>query len=187
MFQRLWDEGCRILVRYNTSQFDEHYFVENANEDSGSSGCVGFAFDGALLGPYLRRIECGPRITTEDRRGHSRGFAQGDVDRIMVYHHPEVIKALSFHKYLVGRDAVAEDLRKTLQQFKLAFEENRVESLLIQGDTAIEQTVFAIRVTPMSGGESSLFRGRTQVVYVRYKTSPTGWASIREIIQPATD
>jgi len=43
-------------------------------------------------------------------------FAQGDVDRIMVYHHPEVIKALSFHKYLVGRDAVAEDLRKTLQQ-----------------------------------------------------------------------
>src|SRR5215471_1684958 len=31
-------------------------------------------------------------------------FAQGDVDRIMVYHHPEVIKALSFHKYLVGRD-----------------------------------------------------------------------------------
>jgi hypothetical protein len=32
-----------------------------------------------------------------------------------------------------------------------------------------------------------LFRGRTQVVYVRYKRSPTGWASIREIIQPATD
>jgi ketosteroid isomerase-like protein len=114
-------------------------------------------------------------------------FAQGDVDRIMAYHHPEVIKALSFHKYLVGRDAVAEDLRKTLQQFKLEFEENRVESLIIQGDTAIEQTVFAIRSTPKSGGESSLFRGRTQVVYVRYKRSPTGWASIREIIQPATD
>lgn len=114
-------------------------------------------------------------------------FAQGDVDSIMAYHHPEVIKALSFHKYLVGRDAVAEDLRKTLQQFKLEFEENRVESLLIQGDTAIEQTVFAIKSTPRSGGESYLFRGRTQVVYVRYKKSPTGWASIREIIQPATD
>ena len=114
-------------------------------------------------------------------------FAQGDADRIMAYHHPEVIKALNFHKYLVGRDAIAEDLRKTLQQFRLEFEENRVESLLIQGDTAIEQTVFAIRITPKSGGESSLFRGRTQVVYVRYKGSPTGWASIREIIQPATD
>ena len=112
-------------------------------------------------------------------------FAQGDVDRIMAYHHPDVIKALSFHKYLVGRDAVAEDLRQTLQKFKLEFQENRVESLLIQGDTAIEQTIFAIKSTPKSGGESSLFRGRTQVVYVRYKTSPTGWASIREIIQPA--
>lgn len=114
-------------------------------------------------------------------------FAQGDVDRIMAYHHPDVIKALSFHKYLVGRDAVAEDLRQTLQKFKLEFQENRVESLLIQGDTAIEQTVFAIKSTPKSGGDSSLFRGRTQVVYVRYKTSPTGWASIREIIQPAAD
>ena len=114
-------------------------------------------------------------------------FARGDVDTIMAYHHPDVIKALSFHKYLVGRDAVAADLRKILQQFKLEFEENRVESLLIQGDTAIEQTVFAIRSTPKSGGESYLFRGRTQVVYVRYKKSPTGWASIREIIQPATD
>lgn len=114
-------------------------------------------------------------------------FAKSDVDRIMVYHHPDVIKALSFHKYLVGRDAVAEDLRQTLQKFKLEFEENRVESLLIQGDTAIEQTVFAIKSTPKSGGESHLFRGRTQVVYVRYKESPTGWASIREIIQSASD
>ena len=74
---------------------------------------------------------------------------------------------------------------QTLQKFKLEFQENQVENLLIQGDTAIEQTVFAIKSTPESGGESSLFRGRTQVVYVRYKTSPTGWASIREIIQPA--
>lgn len=114
-------------------------------------------------------------------------FAQGDIDRIMTYHHPDVIKALSFQKYLVGRDAVAADLRQTLQKFKLEFEENRVESLLVQGDTAIEQTIFAIKSTPKSGGESYLFRGRTQVVYVRYKKSPTGWASIREIIQPATD
>ncbi len=55
------------------------------------------------------------------------------------------------------------------------------------GETAIEQTVFAIKSTSKNGGESYWFRGRTQVVYVRYKKSPTGWASIREIIQPATD
>jgi hypothetical protein len=34
-------------------------------------------------------------------------FARGDVPAIMAYHHPDVIKALSFHKYLTGHDAVA--------------------------------------------------------------------------------
>jgi|SRR5215472_6387737 len=114
-------------------------------------------------------------------------FARGDVAAVMAYHHPDVIKALNFHRYLTGRDAVEADLRGTLQQFNLEFEENHVESLLIQGDTAVEQTVFTIKSTPKSGGESHLFRGRTQVVYIRYGGSPTGWASIREIIQPATD
>ena len=114
-------------------------------------------------------------------------FARGDVPAIMAYHHPDVIKALSFHKYLTGHDAVEADLRRTLQQFNLEFEENRVESLLIQDNTAVEQTVFATKSTPKSGGEPYLFKGRTQVVYVRYEKSPTGWASIREIIQPATD
>lgn len=119
--------------------------------------------------------------------GIRAAFARGDVAAIMAYHHPDVIKALGFHKYLVGRDAVEADLRKTLQQFNLEFDENRVESLLIQGNTAVEQTVFAIKSTPKSGGQPYLFKGRTQVVYVRYKKSPTGWASIREIIEPATD
>jgi ketosteroid isomerase-like protein len=114
-------------------------------------------------------------------------FARGDVAAVMTYHHPDVIKALGFRKCLTGRDAVEADLRKTLLQFHLEFEENRVESLLLQGDTAVEQTVFAIKSTPKSGGEPFVFKGRTQVVYVRYKESPTGWASIREIIQPATD
>ena len=137
----------------------------------------------------LARAESNPERESLQKTSEAirTAFAQSDVDKVMVYHHPDVIKALSFQKYLVGRDAVAEGLRQTLQKFKLEFEENRVESLLIQGDTAIEQTVFAIKSTPKSGGESYLFRGRTQVVYVRYKKSPTGCASIREIIQPATD
>ena len=108
------------------------------------------------------------------------------VAAVTAYHHPDVIKALSFQKYLAGH-AVEADLRGTLQQFKLEFVENRVESLLRQSDTAVEQAVFAIKSTPKGGGESQLFRGRTQVVYVRHGGSPTGWASIREIIQPAAD
>jgi hypothetical protein len=82
---------------------------------------------------------------------------------------------------------VAADLRGTLQQFKLEFVENQVESLLIEENAAVEQTLFTIKGTPKAGGQPFLFKGRAMVVYVRYKESPTGWASIREMIQPASD
>jgi ketosteroid isomerase-like protein len=114
-------------------------------------------------------------------------FARGEIATVMAYHHPDVIKALSFRRYLNGRDAVEADLRGTLQQFNLEFVENRVESLLVEDKTAVEQTVFTIKGTPKGGGEPFLFKGRAMVVYVRYKKSPTGWASIREMIQPASD
>jgi ketosteroid isomerase-like protein len=112
-------------------------------------------------------------------------FAAGNVAEILKYHHPDVRKALSFQNVQVGREAVGAGLQNTLRQVHLEFVENNVESLLIEGDTAIEQTVFAIKATPLAGGQPSVFRGRTMVVYVRYKESPTGWASIRELIQPA--
>jgi ketosteroid isomerase-like protein len=113
-------------------------------------------------------------------------FARGDVPAILAFHHPDVVKALSYEKRIIGRDALQADLAATLQQFNLEWKENRLESLLIQGDTAVEQTVFTIQGTPKNGGAPFLLKGRAQVVYVRYKKSPTGWASIREIIQPAT-
>ena len=114
-------------------------------------------------------------------------FAAGDVATVMKYHHPDVTKALAYNRLLVGRDAVAADRGNTLRQYHLEFVENRVESLLIENGTAVEMTRFTIRSTPMAGGQPSLFRGRTMVVYIRYKESPTGWASIREVIQAATD
>jgi ketosteroid isomerase-like protein len=112
-------------------------------------------------------------------------FARGDIEAIMAYHHPDVIKALSYDKYLVGRDAVKADLLGTLQAFNLSFEQSRVENTFFQGNTAVEQSVFTIKGTPKNGGTPFLFKGRSLVVYVRYKKSPTGWASIRELIQPA--
>jgi ketosteroid isomerase-like protein len=111
-------------------------------------------------------------------------FAAGDVDAILAYHHPDVIKALSAEKYLVGRAAVKRDLLETLQGYNLQFEESHVESTFFQGDTAVEESTFSIRSTPKNGGQPFVFKGRSLVVYVRYKKSPTGWASIREIIQP---
>jgi ketosteroid isomerase-like protein len=118
-------------------------------------------------------------------------FAAGDVAAAMRYHHPEVRKALAYDKVLVGREAVAANLRETLAKFHLEFVRNDVESLLIVGDTAVEQTLFTIRVSAAGApagdpaGASYEFKGRTMVVYVRYAESPTGWASIRELIQPA--
>ena len=114
-------------------------------------------------------------------------FAAGDVATAMKYHHPDVTKALSYNRVLVGRDAVAADLGNSLRQYHLEFVEDRLESLLIENDTAVELAFFSIKATPVAGGQPWLFKGRTMVVYVRYKDSPTGWASIRELIQPATE
>lgn len=113
-------------------------------------------------------------------------FARGDVPGILAYHHPDVIKALSYQKYLNGIDALRLDLQATLQSVNLEFTDNRVENTLFQGETAAEESLFAIKVTPKSGGASSVFKGRSMVVYVRYAPSPTGWASIREVVQPAS-
>jgi ketosteroid isomerase-like protein len=113
-------------------------------------------------------------------------FARGDIATIMAYHHPDVIKSLSYGNYLIGRDAVQADVAATLQRFHLEWQENQVRNILIQGDTAVELTDFTIQGTSKNRGDPFHFRGRAMIVYVRYKNSPTGWASIREIIQPAT-
>jgi ketosteroid isomerase-like protein len=139
---------------------------------------------------FVRLAHAQPDMDREELRKTSEAiraaFSQGDADEVLRYHHPDVRKALSFRNVLIGREAVAADLRGTLQKFRLEWVENNVESLMVEGDTAVEQTLFAIKSTPLKGGEPVLFKGRAMVVYVRYKGSPTGWASIREIIQPAT-
>lgn len=114
-------------------------------------------------------------------------FAKGDVQAIVSYHHPDVVKALGYKNFLNGRNAVEADLKNTLQNFTLHFTENKLESLLIDGNTATEMTLFAIEGTPKDGSKPFTFKGRAMIVYVRYKESPTGWASIRELIQPATE
>ena len=112
-------------------------------------------------------------------------FARADVEAILSYHHPDVVKALAFNKLINGRQALRVDLIDTLGRYKLEWQENNMESLQILGNTAIEQTVFVIKGTPKNGGAPFLAKGRAQIVYVRYDQSPTGWATIREIIQPA--
>jgi ketosteroid isomerase-like protein len=114
-------------------------------------------------------------------------FAKGDIPTIISYHHPDVVKALGYKNFLNGRDAVEADLKGTLKKILLNFKENKVESLLIKGNVATEIALFTIEGTPKDGSKPFTFKGRAMIVYVRYKASPTGWASIREVIQPATD
>ena len=58
------------------------------------------------------------------------------------------------------------------------------ERLLVMGDAAVRIFHFNIRATPVSGGSPSSFTGRSMVVYPRSKESPTGWVTIRELVQP---
>jgi hypothetical protein len=112
-------------------------------------------------------------------------FARGDVPDILAYHHPDVIKALSYQKYLNGMEALRLDLLGSLQGAKLEFIYNQVENAFFQSESAVEESLFAIKIAPKVGGASSVLKGRAMVVYVRYLSSPIGWASIREVAQAA--
>ncbi len=115
-------------------------------------------------------------------------FARGDADAAMAYHHPDVVKAFDVaDSALRGRAAVRAALAGALRHARLEFVENRVESLAVAGDAAVELTRFAIRSTPRRAGHGapSVSRGRTMVVWVRSGASPTGWLLFRELLQPA--
>jgi len=116
-----------------------------------------------------------------------KAFAENDLEKIRQLHHPDVEKALGYQDLKKGRKEVIDALKGTLDNFSLEFIKNDVESIFIQDDIAIEQTTFAIKGTPKKGGEPFIFKGRTMVTYTRSSESPTGWATIREIIQPSTE
>lgn len=116
-----------------------------------------------------------------------KAFSDGDIEKIKSLHHPDVIKALGYSNLKIGRDEVVKGLEETLKNFNLEFVENTIENIFIKDNVAIEQTKFSIKGTPKNGGDPFVFNGRTMVTYIKYDNSPTGWATIREIIQPATE
>jgi ketosteroid isomerase-like protein len=113
----------------------------------------------------------------------TQAFATGDVQTITAYHHPNVVKALAFDKLLIGRDANISELKGTLQSYGVKFKEHKIESFEIQRETATEISTFTIEGTPKGDGQPFMFKGRSLVLYIRYKESPSGWALIREMIQ----
>ena len=114
-------------------------------------------------------------------------FGRGDVPAILALHHPEVIKYFGGDNVVKGRAALERGLTATFKVSRLEFIENRVESTLFTGTTAIETSIFTIKVIPKNGGTPIYEHSRSMVVYVRYKDSPYGWVSIREMVQAAPD
>lgn len=119
--------------------------------------------------------------------GIRAAYARGDVAAVMSFHHPEVTKAPAFDRYLVGSAAVEKSVADGLMAFRIEFVEHEVESVLALDGSAMQMTRYTIRRTPRGGGESTLFRARALSIFVRYAGSPTGWAVIREVAQPAPE
>lgn len=112
-------------------------------------------------------------------------FKRGDVETIKKYHHPNVVKALGYNNLKVGREAVLDGLRETMKNFDLEFLEGGEPEVFIQtGDVIIKQRVFSLKMIPKNGDAPFVFKGRTLLVIQRYDESPTGWATIHEMIQP---
>lgn len=112
-------------------------------------------------------------------------FARGDVATILLLHHPDIVKDFGGNNVVIGRDALGKGLTDWFRRSRVEFLENKVENTFFNGETVVETSIFKIKTTPKDGGAPSIGRGRAMVVYVRYKASPTGWVSIREMAQEA--
>ena len=112
-------------------------------------------------------------------------FEKGDAALVARLHNPDVIKYFGGNNVIVGRDAVEKGARDWFQNSKVEFIENTVENTEFIGKIAIQTVIFSIKTTPKNGGEPSIGRGRSMVIYIQDKSSPTGWLTIREIAQEA--
>jgi ketosteroid isomerase-like protein len=112
-------------------------------------------------------------------------FEKGDAALVAQLHSPNVIKYFGGNNVIIGRDAIEKGAREWFQNTKVEFVENTIENTEFFGKMAIQTVIFTIKTTPKNGGKSSEGRGRSMVIYVQDKSSPTGWLTVREIAQEA--
>lgn len=112
-------------------------------------------------------------------------FEKGDYKLVGQLHSPNVIKYFGGNNVTIGRESVENGVKDWIQNNKVEFIENTVENTEFFGNIAIQTVIFSIKTTPKSGGEPSIGRGRSMVIYVQDKSSPTGWLTVREIAQEA--
>ena len=112
-------------------------------------------------------------------------FEKGDAALVAQLHSPDVIKYFGGNNVIVGRDAVEKGAREWFQNSKVEFIENTLENTEFVGKIAIQTSIFSIKTTPKGGGKSLIGRGRSMVIYIQDKSSPTGWLTLREFVQEA--
>ncbi|RBL91672.1 YybH family protein [Chitinophaga flava] len=112
-------------------------------------------------------------------------FARGDVAALVKFHHPHVIKYFGGNNVVDGRQALEKGLVEMFRTARMEFVDHKLESLVIHDGTAVETSIFTIKVTPKNGEPPTLSHGRAMVVYVRDKDNPSEWVSIREMAQAA--
>jgi len=112
-------------------------------------------------------------------------FEKGDAALVAQLHSPDVIKYFGGNNVIVGRDAIEKGAREWFQNSKVEFIENTVENTEFVGKIAIQTSIFSIKTTPKDGGKSSVGRGRSMVIYIQDKNSPTGSLTLREFVQEA--
>jgi ketosteroid isomerase-like protein len=114
-------------------------------------------------------------------------FAHSDVKALVALHHPDIVKYFGGSNVITGRAELAKGLTAMFKTSRMELIQNQVESTAFNGNTIIETCIFAFRATPLNGGKPSIGRGRSMTVFIRYKDSPYGWVSIREMAQAAPE
>lgn len=124
-------------------------------------------------------------VTRKSDGCHQKRFWKRWCGSGSAVHRPDVIKYFGGNNVIVGRKAVEQGANAWFQNSKVEFIENRVENTEFIGNIAIQTSIFSIKTTPKSGGQPSIGRGRSMVIYVQDKNSPTGWLTLREFVQEA--
>lgn len=112
-------------------------------------------------------------------------FRRGDVETLVALHSPDIVKYFGGNNVIRGRENFRKGLVSMFKDGRMEFVGNQVESTVFAGNVAIQTSIFTIKNTPSAGGKPSTGRGRAMVVYIKDKSSPTGWLSIREMAQEA--
>jgi len=119
----------------------------------------------------------------ETRQRVFTAYNAGDLETMMAYFHPDVVQIPRYDLILEGKEAVRANYAGALSQFVIHISDT-LENLYIDGDIAGTHGRYTVTLTPKGGGSEVSRSGRYMVIMKRWKESPTGWSTFRELVQP---